>query len=80
MPLNLKLKNSIREYNTELFLDTLSDLQINILLEEEKNLREKHGIHKMLDKTYEILEEKSKNPTKRKVILISEPVYDILNI
>lgn len=34
----------------------------------------------MQDKTYEILEEKSKNPTKRKVILISEPVYDILNI
>ena len=80
MPLNLKLKNSIREYNTELFLDTLSDLQINILLEEEKNLREKHRIHKMLDKTYEILEKKSKNPTKRKVILISEPVYDILSI
>jgi hypothetical protein len=34
----------------------------------------------MPEKTYEDLKKKSKNPTKRKVILISEPVYDILNI
>ena len=35
--------------NKERFIDTLSDLQINILLEEERTLREKYGIKKMLD-------------------------------
>ena len=35
---------------------------------------------KMLDKTYEELIQKTQLPQKRKAIMISEPVYDVLNI
>ena len=45
----LDLEKSIKNQNIELFEDTLSDLQINILVEEEKILREKYNMKKMLD-------------------------------
>ena len=55
---------------------------MKILYEEEKNLREKFKIKKMLDKTYEDLEKLiiKKNFRDSQKILISEPVYDMLNI
>ena len=55
---------------------------MKILIEEEKTLREKFGIKKMLDLTYEDLEELriKKNFRDSQKILISEPVYDMLNI
>lgn len=53
----------MKDKNIVNFIDTLNECQINIILEEEKILREKYGIKKMLDKTFEKLNEKIQKKT-----------------